>query len=127
MEKLKSFTFNNLRFQYRKFLLGEIESKSKPTMMVPGWLEPFAESMTDLPGNCKQNLCRMIGVTAADTESPDAGEWAECVEFRQTLVHFVDDDGIAWPEDSIVAIPNISDPDIDQWPCFLVAPKPKFS
>lgn len=127
MEKLKSFSFNNLHWQYRQFKFGEIEKKIRPAMMIPGWLEPFAADVTDLPGNCKENLCRMIGITAANTSAPNAGEWAECVEFRQTLIHFVDDAGVAWPEDSIVVIPNISDADIDQWVCYLVTPKPRFS
>ena len=73
MEKLKYFSFNNLHWQCRQFLLGEIADKAKPGMMMPSWVEPFASDMTDLPGNCKANLCRMIGVTAADTSYPDAG------------------------------------------------------
>ena len=124
MEKLKYFSFNNLRWQYRQFLLGEIDNKAKPGMLFPGWLEPFASDITDLPGNCKANLCRMIGVTAADTSHPDAGE---CVEFRLTWAHFVDNAGVAWPENSYVVIPNISNPDWELWRCFLVAPKPRLS
>ena len=90
--------------------------------MHPGCLEPFARNMQEWPSDHRATLCRMLGLTAADTDSPNAGEWTECVTIRLTSDHYVDADGVVWPEWSFAVIPNYAAKE----PVYiLVAPKPR--
>ena len=113
MEKLKSFTYNNLRWKYRKFALGEIERPARAGYLCMDYLSPFAGTMFDTPENYAKNLCRMLNIDS-DVDN---------VHFWRTNEHFVDADGIAWPEDSFVVIPSFQKgDDREMTPCILVAP-----
>jgi|GEM_PF-4043657 len=131
MEKLKFFTFNNIRFQYRKFPYSEIGRELKTGDLLPGWMESFARGMFDTPDDCKKNLCGMIGVTADDTANPEAVEWWKSVNVWLTEDYYVDTSGIAWPDGSFSVWPNFPAGSVWYPPtdpvCILVAPKSKFS
>lgn len=111
MEKLKLFTFNNLRWKCRKFTLAEI-AETGHGFPTPLWWEPFSATLFDSESKCKNNLLGMIGLG-----------YAEWVEFRQTNDHWVDAEGVAWPVDTIVVAADLIRPNSDpQMPCYLVAP-----
>ena len=117
MEKLQSFTYNNLRWKYRKFLRDAIVN-AQPSY---GWgqgtendINEFQHfgGITDSAETCKRNLCHMVGLAYEDVHS-----------IQTTDEYFVDTAGMAWPDGSYVIIPrqpdnlhNMSDV------CYLVAP-----
>ena len=125
MEKLKFFTFNNLRWKYRKFsyleIRKDIDAGSLPWCLAA---DVFARTLEESfePEICKYNLCSMIGVTAADTHVPDVQEWWGAVTVWGTGKHFVDAEGVAWPEDTFIVVPNYSG---ENPFCILVAPMPR--
>ena len=122
MEKLKSFTFNNIQWQYREFRRSEI-SHLFLTYCYFGTnsqdFDPFGDVL-DTTKTCQQNLCRMIRITETDMDA---------VEFQATQRHWIDAEGVAWPEHSLAVRPN---PNPHKHPAndtiyVLVAPKLKVS
>jgi hypothetical protein len=112
MEKLKFFKFNSLRWQYRKFPYLEIKYEIKPDYLLLEYLEPFG-GLCASKRACMTNLCRMIGLDDADVD---------LYAFLMTASHFVDAEGVAWPEDTIVVLQKVK---ADEAVCFLVSPKPR--
>ena len=131
MDKLKFFTFNNLRWQYRKFPYSEICREISLSMHMPyDWLEPFARSYFDTTKDCTNNLFRMIGLLGKDMPSSFVdgnGKRHGVYSTAVTNNHFVDDEGVAWPEGSIVICTYIAEKDADDGVIILIAPRPRFS
>ena len=110
MEKLKTFTFNNLRWQYRYFDIAEI-CDLPTTPLMESWLEPFSTRLSDTPFDLRCRLHRMIGL----------GD-AKIAQILMLAEHFVDAAGIAWPQDSIMVISEPRNEHPDSVISCLVAP-----
>jgi len=109
MEKLKFFTFNNLRWEHRAFRFSEIAGNVDLVPLLETWLEPFAVGFADPPEQCLERLFQMICTTGT---------------VKMTSRHFVDAAGVAWPEDSFAVIAGETGPESS---CVLVSPNLNFS